>query len=91
MVAHCKDSAPIIELFSKYKNLYGDTAFCPKDSFDAICKAGFEDRMFYGTDFPVTHWYEHCGEKKISADLNSLTESYARTLKSFAQYFPKYV
>lgn len=90
-LAHCKDSAPIIELFSKYKNLYGDTAFCPKDSFDAICKAGFEDRMFYGTDFPVTHWYEHCGEKKISDDLNSLTESYARTLKSFAQYFPKYV
>ncbi len=58
-LAHCKDSKPIIQLFSKYKKLFGDTAFCPKDSYDEICKAGFKERMFFGSDFPITHWYKH--------------------------------
>lgn len=82
-LAHCKEPEPIIELFSKYKNLVGDTAFCPEDSYKAICDAGFKDRMFFGTDFPITHWYEHYGEQNFPADEKSLTESYRRTL---AQY-----
>ncbi len=82
-LAHCKDPAPIIKLFSKYKNLVGDTAFCPEDSFNAICDAGFKDRMFFGTDFPISHWYEHYGEKYLSTDVKTLTKSYARTLKTY--------
>lgn len=81
-LAHCKATDAVIELFSKYKNLVGDTAFCPKDSYDAICKAGFKDRMFFGTDFPISHWYEHYGEKNISADETSLTKNYKNILKS---------
>lgn len=80
-LAHCKDPKPIIELFSKYKNLVGDTAFCPLDSYKAICDAGFKDRMFFGTDFPITHWYEHLGEENFPTDEKSLTESYAKTLR----------
>lgn len=82
-LAHCKDPEPIIQLFSKYTNLVGDTAFCPDDSYKEICNAGFKDRMFFGTDFPITHWYEHCGEEKFSLDEKALTESYGRTLKSY--------
>ena len=79
-LAHCKDPEPIIQLFSKYKNLVGDTAFCPQDSYEAICKAGFKDRMFFGTDFPISHWYEHYGEKDFPTDEKSLTESYKNTI-----------
>ena len=79
-LAHCKDPEPIIKLFSKYKNLVGDTAFCPQDSYEAICKAGFKDRMFFGTDFPISHWYEHYGEKDFPTDEKSLTESYKNTI-----------
>ena len=82
-LAHCKDPEPIIQLFSKYSNLVGDTAFCPKDSYKAICDASFKDRMFFGTDFPISHWYEHAGEKDFSTDEKALTESYAKTLKSY--------
>lgn len=81
-LAHCKDPEPIIQLFSKYKNLVGDTAFCPQDSYKAICDAGFKDRMFFGTDFPITHWYEHLGEENFPTDETTLTESYAKTLKN---------
>ena len=80
-LAHCKDSKAIIKLFTKYENLTGDTAFCPKDSLDAICRAGFENRMFFGTDFPITHWFEHRDEENILADEKILTESYAKTVK----------
>ena len=81
--AHCKDPEPIIELFSKCENLVGDTAFCPQDSYEAICKAGFKDRMFFGTDFPISHWYEHHGEKDFPTDEKSLTESYKKALNEY--------
>lgn len=82
-LAHCKDPEPIIQLFSKYKNLVGDTAFCPQDSYEAICKAGFKDRMFFGTDFPISHWYKHHGEKDFPTDEKSLTESYKKTINEY--------
>ena len=84
-LAHCKDPEPIIKLFSKCKNLVGDTAFCPQDSYEAICKAGFKDRMFFGTDFPISHWYQHCGEENFPADEQVLTESYRKTLKEYEE------
>lgn len=82
-LAHCKDSEPIIKLFSKYENLVGDTAFCPEDSYKAICNAGFKNRMFFGTDFPINHWYEHHGEEYFPVNEKSLTENYAKTLKLY--------
>lgn len=82
-LAHCKDPKSIIYLFSKYNNLAGDTAFCSQDSYEAICKAGFKERMFFGTDFPISHWYEHYGEKNFSTDEKSLTESYIKAVKTY--------
>ena len=84
-LAHCKDPEPIIKLFSKCKNLVGDTAFCPQDSYEAICKAGFKDRMFFGTDFPISHWYQHYRDGIFSSDEKSLTESYRKTLKEYEE------
>ena len=70
-LAHCKDPKPIIDLFRKYTNLVGDTAFCPLDSYSEICDAGFKDRMLFGTDFPVTHWWHNYkdAEKSISEEI----------------------
>ena len=83
-LAHCKDPKPIIHLFSKCKNLVGDTAFCPEDSYKAICKAGFKNRMFFGTDFPISHWYQDCETENKSVDESSLTSSYRTTLKEYS-------
>ncbi len=79
-LAHCKDPKAIISLFSKYKNIYGDTAFCPSDSYNAICEAGFKDRMFYGTDFPITHYYEQINNKNRNNDKKILTTHYAKLI-----------
>lgn len=83
-LAHCKDEKPIIELFKKYRNLTGGTAFCPADSYRAICKAGFKERMKFGTDFPVTHYWEHKRTEDWENDAHILTEQYARAVKENA-------
>ena len=88
-LAHCKDPQPIIELFSKYTNLVGDTAFCPSDSYNEICDAGFRNRMFFGTDFPITHYYEQFGKSLITQDsvtVNSLIDNYRNQLKEQSKY-----
>ena len=36
--------------------------------------------MFFGTDFPISHWYEHYGEKDFPTDEKSLTENYKNTI-----------
>lgn len=60
VLAHCKATEQIIRILTQYHNVYGDTSFCSYESYDAICKAGFKDKMLFGTDFPITHWYtEH--------------------------------
>ena len=83
-LAHCKDPEPIIKLFSKYDNLLGDTAFCPQDSYDSICKAGFKDRMLYGTDFPVTHWWKYKEMEMKPMGLDVLTENYKEVMEENA-------
>lgn len=83
-LAHCKDSAPIIDLFTKYKNLFGDTAFCPIDSYGEICDAGFKNRMFFGSDFPITHFVnlnESEREKKeLQPSFKELKDNYEMSL-----------
>lgn len=75
-LAHCKATDSIIFLFSKYKNLFGDSAFCPCDSYEKICEAGFKDRILFGSDFPITHYYAtHVYGEKITIE-----ENYRRTL-----------
>jgi predicted TIM-barrel fold metal-dependent hydrolase len=41
----------------KYPNVFGDTAFAPKDRIDEIISEGFGKRLIFGTDFPITHYF----------------------------------
>lgn len=79
-LAHCKEAEAIIRLFSKYKNLTGDTAFCPADSYHAICDAGFQNRMYFGNDFPITHWWQKREQTPKIISEQELTEHYAQLL-----------
>jgi len=58
ILAHCRPVTETIALFQLYKNVYGDTAFLSVDSFDKITKAGFNERLLPGSDFPITHYYK---------------------------------
>lgn len=86
-LAHCKDATSIVYLFSKYQHLFGDVAFCPKDSYFSICDSGFKDRILFGTDFPITHWYQHFEEEHKSNSVEELAESYKQTLEEMNWFF----
>lgn len=73
VLAHCKNYHIVVNLFRKYSNLLGDTAFCPLKSYKKICKAGFKNRMHPGTDFPITHWFEY---KLDNKKINNTQENY---------------
>lgn len=80
-LAHCKDADKIIEIFSKYENIYGDTAFCSYDSYSKICAAGFKDRMFYGSDFPITHFWKIRNAKEKVVNKEILKNDYKNLIK----------
>lgn len=57
VIAHCRPAGDTIKLMQKYPNVSGDTAFAPKERIDAVKNAGFGERLIFGTDFPITHYF----------------------------------
>ena len=55
-LAHCKPAEDTIYMLQKYPNTVCDTAFVSEDVIEQIIKAGFKNRILYGTDFPISHW-----------------------------------
>ncbi len=82
VLAHCKDTDKIIDLFSKYNNVYGDTSFCPNESYNKICEYGFSDRMQSGTDFPIPHWMKATKNESF-LDEKELTLCYKKLKNKF--------
>ena len=76
ILAHCRPSGETIKLMQKYPNVFGDTAFTPKERINEIESAGFAERLIFGTDFPITHYFYH-RENGVS-----LEEQYTRDLLS---------
>jgi predicted TIM-barrel fold metal-dependent hydrolase len=56
-LAHCRPVYESIAMFALYKNVYGDTAFLPKEDLQKIIRAGFGKRIIPGSDFPITHYF----------------------------------
>ena len=75
ILAHCRPADETIKIFQKYPHVFGDTAFAPKERIDEINAAGFGDRLIFGTDFPITHYFygRNCDislEKQYQNDIN---------------------
>ena len=56
-LAHCRPVYESVAMFALYKNVYGDTAFLPKEDLQKIVKEGFGKRIVLGSDFPITHYF----------------------------------
>ncbi len=56
-LAHCRPLKETLEMLKKYPNTLCDTAFVSDDTRQKIESAGFADRIRYGTDFPITHYF----------------------------------
>ena len=56
-LAHTRPLEETLYMLKKYPNTICDTAFAPKDVIDSVKEAGFAERIRFGTDFPITHYY----------------------------------
>ena len=78
-LAHCKPVEDTLYMLKKYPNTICDTAFVPEEVQNQIVSAGFENRIKYGSDFPITHWYEM--KPKTNPSLQELKRFLRNSLK----------
>ena len=83
VLAHCRPVNQAIEVMKECPNCYGDTAYTPFADIEKLITAGLEDRILFGTDYPMQKI--HAPEKDLLADYKETT-SHVRELMSDAQW-----
>lgn len=53
ILAHSRPVKGAINVLRSCQNVYSDTAFTPLHDLKLIIKSGFEDRLLFGTDYPL--------------------------------------
>lgn len=76
VLAHSRPCGDTLAMLQKYKNVFCDTAFATTETVATICNAGFSDRILFGTDFPITHYWETRNSSGKTADKKTLAENY---------------
>lgn len=56
-LAHCRPLKDTLYMLRSYPNVVCDTAFVDDETKKKIEEAGFADRIRFGTDFPITHYF----------------------------------
>ena len=62
-LAHTRPLEETLYMLKQYPNTVCDTAFVPEEVQASVKEAGFAERIRYGTDFPITHYY-YCRPKE---------------------------
>lgn len=71
VLAHCRPVDQAIEVIKECPNCYGDTAYTPLTDIEKLIEAGLEDRILFGTDYPM---------QKIHAPVKDLLTDYKETI-----------
>lgn len=66
VLAHCRPVDQAIEVMRGCPNCYGDTAYTPLADIAKLISAGLEDRILFGTDYPMQKI--HAPEKDLLTD-----------------------
>lgn len=56
-LAHCRPIEETLQMLRSYPNVLCDTAFASEEVQKQVRDAGFADRMRFGTDFPIDHYF----------------------------------
>ena len=56
-LAHCRPLEETLAMLKKYPNVICDTAFVDMETQDKVRAAGFGERIRFGSDFPITHYF----------------------------------
>lgn len=84
ILAHCRPLDVTVKMLKKYKNVFCDTAFVPEADLRYIINAGYREKIIFGTDFPVTHYFRTKYPKKGENPTITLREQYTKdTIRRF--------
>lgn len=53
VLAHCRPVDQAIAVMQEYQNCFGDTAYTPAPDVKKLIDVGLEDRILFGTDYPL--------------------------------------
>ncbi len=57
ILAHARPLEQTITLMKTYPNVWADTAFVATENVVKLCNEGFADRVLWGTDYPIPHYF----------------------------------
>jgi len=77
ILAHCRPLDVTIELLKKYNNVYCDTAFTSSADIRQIVSFDLKDKIIFGSDFPITHYFRTKYPNPGDSSSISLKEQYA--------------
>lgn len=86
ILAHCRDVEETLELFSIYKNIYGDVAFSKPRDLRKIINSNYRNRLLFGTDFPITMYRQNMTsykEKELYKNYKKIISKWHRYRKCF--------
>ena len=64
VLCHARPSEEAFSMMREFSNLWIDTAFLPFNDWAANISKDIEDRIMFGTDFPVNRWFPHLGNEQ---------------------------
>jgi len=74
ILAHGRPISETKTVLQKCQNAWVDTAFMPIGHILELLELDFEDRILYGSDFPITELYKDCEEDSSERYLKRITE-----------------
>jgi len=80
ILAHGRPLKQALAITKKYHNVYVDTAFMPISEIRILLENNLVEKILFGTDFPITHYFSNRYKKKLS--LNDQYRSDLSILKS---------
>ncbi len=78
ILAHGRPLDETIDIMKKCCNAYVDTAFMPVGNIASLCSQGLEDRILWGTDYPIPKYFSRTEDMQKYYD--SLVESLRSTV-----------
>ena len=82
VLAHCKEPDETAKVINKYENVYCDVAFNDTVTYEKLLKSNLQNKVLFGTDFPVICNEIFTGQLEISEIINS----YRNIINKWYQY-----
>lgn len=92
-LAHGRPLASTLHVMDKFSQIWTDTAFQSLENLKILIKEGFNERILYGTDFPIPSYFRKEDKWRLSWDeqyRDILTTFGSETIIQWAHTNPEY-